>query len=96
MPGEPARVAAAARKGPAAAEPVPPSTTKALAFWPTGPQDRTASGAPKISRATAGSTYAAASEQPEPWATHQAVLASALAISSMTATNVAGSTSSPP
>jgi hypothetical protein len=53
-------------------------------------------GPPKISRAISGFKCTAVIEQPEFWLTHHAVLASVLAISSITGTYCAGNNSAPP
>ena len=60
----------------------PPSTAIARELVPGGPEATTASGGPKTSCTTGGTKYPAARDDPDAWAMHHAVLASALAISS--------------
>ena len=60
------------------------------------PQARTASAGPNKRRATSGFRLAAAIAQPAPWPMHQAVLASAPAITSITWARVLRCNSSPP
>jgi hypothetical protein len=69
----------------------------ALAERPCGPQLSTArESLPNISQATAGSRFAVMVEHTDDCPTHHAVLASALAISSITCRYVGRSSSWPP
>src|SRR5262245_2203151 len=60
------------------------------------PQARTASAGPKKRRATSGLRYTAAIAHPAAWPMHQAVLASAPPITSMTSARLFKCSSSPP
>jgi hypothetical protein len=82
---EPSGVMAAGGEAPAAGETIATGTACSSAR-PAGPQATMPSAGPKISCATLGSRKAAIIEQPFPWQSHQAVLASCLATSSMTST----------